>query len=83
MRPEGRYGTAQFLTQCKRAKHRLSDQHNTGKLMMYIGPDTVLPFASAIAAIMGFILMFWRRFVGIVRGGYSAVRRKFSSTDSK
>ena len=51
--------------------------------MMYIGPDTVLPFASAIAAIMGFVLMFWRRFVGIVRGAYSAVRRKFSSTDSK
>jgi len=50
---------------------------------MYIGPDTVLPFASAIAAITGFILMFWRRFVGLVRGGYSAVRRRFSGDASK
>jgi hypothetical protein len=83
LRPAGTQRTDQFLTQCKRESHRLSDQHNTGKFMMYIGPDTVLPFASAIAAIMGFILMFWRRFVGMVRGAYSAVRRKFSSTESK
>lgn len=50
---------------------------------MYIGPDTVLPFASAIAAIAGFILIFWRRFVSLVRGTLSALRRGISSTDSK
>lgn len=50
---------------------------------MYIGPDAVLPLASAIAAITGFVLMFWRGFVGLVRGGFSAVRRRFSSTDPK
>jgi len=48
---------------------------------MYIGPDTVLPFASALAAIAGFALMFWRRFVGLVRLTADAVKRKFSRAD--
>ena len=34
---------------------------------MYIGPDTLMPVASAIAAAAGFLLMFWRRLVGAVR----------------
>ena len=34
---------------------------------MYIGPDTLRPLASAVAAIAGFILMFWRRMIGAVR----------------
>ena len=48
---------------------------------MYIGPDTVLPFASAVAAIAGFALMFWRRFVGLVRLTAAALKRKFSRAD--
>ena len=34
---------------------------------MYISPDTLMPLASAVAAIAGFILMFWRRMIGAVR----------------
>ncbi|MCL4866714.1 MAG: hypothetical protein KJZ47_12540 [Gemmatimonadales bacterium] len=34
---------------------------------MYIGPDVLMPVASAIAAVAGFLLMFWRRVVGTVR----------------
>lgn len=34
---------------------------------MYIGPDTLMPLASAFAAIAGFVLMFWRRLVGAVK----------------
>ena len=34
---------------------------------MYIGPDALMPVASALAAIAGFVLMFWRRLVGAVR----------------
>jgi hypothetical protein len=48
---------------------------------MYIGPDTVIPFASALAAAAGFALMFWRRLVGFVRLGVSAIRRKFSGSN--
>ncbi|HET6680170.1 MAG TPA: hypothetical protein VFG84_03150 [Gemmatimonadaceae bacterium] len=34
---------------------------------MYIGPDALMPLASALAAVAGFVLMFWRRLVGMVR----------------
>lgn len=34
---------------------------------MYIGPDALMPLASAFAAVAGFVLMFWRRIVGAVR----------------
>jgi hypothetical protein len=34
---------------------------------MYIGPDALMPIASAFAAVAGFLLMFWRRIVGAVR----------------
>lgn len=34
---------------------------------MYIGPDTLMPVASALAAIAGVVLMFWRRLVGAVK----------------
>ena len=34
---------------------------------MYIGPDSLMPVASAIAGLAGLLLMFWRRLVGVVR----------------
>jgi hypothetical protein len=35
--------------------------------VLYIGPDVLMPVASAIAAVVGFLLMFWRRVVGFFR----------------
>ena len=34
---------------------------------MYIGPDTLMPIASVFAAVAGFVMMFWRRLVGMVK----------------
>lgn len=34
---------------------------------MYIGPDSLMPIASAFAAIAGFALMFWRRLMEMFR----------------
>jgi len=34
---------------------------------LYIGPDTLMPLASVFAAVAGFVMMFWRRLVGMVR----------------
>lgn len=34
---------------------------------MYIGPDSLMPLASAFAAIAGVALMFWRRLIGAFR----------------
>jgi hypothetical protein len=35
---------------------------------MYLGPDTALPLASAIAAIVGVAVMFWHRTVAAAKG---------------
>lgn len=35
--------------------------------LLYIGPDVLLPVASALAAIGGMILLFWHRAVGFVK----------------
>jgi hypothetical protein len=34
---------------------------------MYVGPETYMPVASALAALGGFLLLFWRRVVGAIR----------------
>ncbi len=34
---------------------------------MYIGPETLMPLASVLAAITGIVLMFWRKVAGFVR----------------
>ncbi len=45
---------------------------------MYIGPETIMPLASVLAAVTGVVLMFWRRLVGAVRLTLQAVSRTFS-----
>lgn len=36
-------------------------------VLLYIGPDIMMPIASALAAVAGIALMFWRRTVAIAR----------------
>jgi hypothetical protein len=36
-------------------------------VLLYIGPEAFLPLTSAIAAIVGVVLMFWNRVVGLAR----------------
>ena len=45
---------------------------------MYLGPETIMPLASALAAISGVILMFWRKVVGFARMTAHAVQRTFT-----
>ena len=45
-------------------------------MMLYIGPETILPLASALAAIGGVLLMFWQRFAGLVRKLWRVIARK-------
>lgn len=42
------------------------DQHLLW-VALYVGPDVMLPLTSALAAIAGVLLMFWHRFVGLLR----------------
>jgi hypothetical protein len=56
--------------------------HDTGSypmlpfVFLYIGPETMLPLASALAAILGVLLMFWQRFVGLLRKFWRMLVRK-------
>jgi hypothetical protein len=36
-------------------------------LALYIGPDVLMPLATALTAIVGFFLLFWRRTVSLAR----------------
>jgi undecaprenyl pyrophosphate phosphatase UppP len=47
-------------------------------VMLYIGPETMLPLVSALAAIAGVLLMFWHRFVGLLRKFWRLILRKES-----
>jgi hypothetical protein len=45
-------------------------------LLLYIGPDVFLPLTSALAAVVGVILMFWQRVVGWARSLWRMVSRR-------
>ena len=45
---------------------------------MYVGPETLMPLASALAAVAGVLLMFWRKTVGVTRAIYGFVKRAAS-----
>jgi len=40
----------------------------------YLGPDTLMPLASVLAAIAGFFLMFWRVIFKFVKKTYRKIR---------
>ena len=42
---------------------------------MYIGPEVIMPLASALAAVAGVLLMFWRRVTAFVRVAYMTMSR--------
>jgi hypothetical protein len=43
---------------------------------MYIGPETMMPVASALAAVTGVVLMSWRRVAGVVRAAARKLTRR-------
>jgi hypothetical protein len=45
-------------------------------MFLYIGPETILPLTSAIAAVFGFLLMFWQRFLALVQKVWRFIVRK-------
>jgi hypothetical protein len=43
---------------------------------LYIGPESFLPLTSALAAFIGFLLMFWQRFVALVRRAWQFLTKR-------
>jgi len=48
-----------------------------GIVILYVGPETMIPFLSFLAAFFGVILMFWRRIMGLARKVFQFTRSKF------
>jgi hypothetical protein len=44
-------------------------------MMLYLGPDTVMPLASAIAAVVGVAVMFWHKTVGAFKSAFRWIGR--------
>lgn len=44
-------------------------------MLLYIGPDSLMPIASAFAAIAGVAIMFWNKTVGVFKGIAKAIGR--------
>ncbi len=40
----------------------------------YLGPETLMPLASILAAIVGFFLIFWKLIVRITKKAYRKIR---------
>jgi hypothetical protein len=51
-------------------------------VILYLGPNTVMPLASIVAAIVGVILIFWRFIYRLVRRGLQTFQKKDPSTAS-
>ncbi|HEU5220200.1 MAG TPA: hypothetical protein VFU23_16180 [Gemmatimonadales bacterium] len=45
---------------------------------MYLGPDTAMPLASALAAVLGVAVMFWHKTVALFKGIGRSVRNVFA-----
>jgi hypothetical protein len=45
-------------------------------VFLYLGPETVLPVASVLAAVLGVLLIFWRHVVALARKAMRALRRR-------
>ena len=42
-------------------------------VFLYVGPDQILPLTSFIGALIGLLLMFWQRVVGVARRFWHAL----------
>ncbi len=50
---------------------------------MYVGPETMMPLASAVAAVAGILMVFWRRTVAALRAGARFISRVVSQLSAR
>ena len=47
------------------ATELVKPEHLVPLVVLYVGPDQILPLTSFLGAIVGLVLMFWRYLVGL------------------
>lgn len=45
-------------------------------ILLYAGPDQILPLVSILGTIVGILLIWWRRFVVLIRKAWRVLSRK-------
>jgi hypothetical protein len=45
----------------------LSDPHSVPIVVLYAGPDQIMPLASTLGAVVGLALMLWNRVAGVAQ----------------
>jgi len=45
-------------------------------VLLYSGPDQILPMLSIVGAVIGFLLMWWRRLVALARRAWNKTFKK-------
>lgn len=48
---------------------------------LYVGPDQLMPLASALGAMIGILLMFWHRAVDLGRRAWRCITKKSHTSD--
>jgi hypothetical protein len=45
-------------------------------LLLYAGPDQLMPIASVIGSVIGILLIWWRAILGAVRRSWKSITKK-------
>jgi undecaprenyl pyrophosphate phosphatase UppP len=61
----------------------LNSGHFSSILLLYAGPDQILPLMSVLGGILGILLVFWQRFVGLIRRASQFFTKKRSAVAKK
>lgn len=54
-------------------------------VLLYLGPETIMPITSVLAAAVGMVLLFWRQVTATVRTGFRRLfvqKRGYSDSNS-
>jgi len=51
--------------------------------LLYSGPDQILPLLSILGAVIGFLLIWWRRFAQLVRRAWQAAFKRSPTSVKK
>lgn len=58
----------------------MADSAVRSLVLLYIGPDQMLPLTSALGAVVGVLLIVWNRLVSLLRKGWQWVQARRGHT---
>lgn len=59
------------------------DTRHLFAFFLYAGPDQILPLMSVIGGLLGVLLIFWQRVIGLVRRGFQFFMKRLRPAANK